>query len=68
LGVFEFKNGPGAALNSNQATVAEDIMNGGAIPRGGNALKAGLTPGQPLGPTSFETLQFNANGFCAQFG
>jgi hypothetical protein len=54
LGVFEFKNGPGAALNSNQVAVAEDIASGGEIPRGGNALNAGLMRGNLLAPPALK--------------
>lgn len=48
---LEVKTGPGAGLTPNQTVGFPAIRSGGAVPRGGNAAAAGLTPGVPMGPT-----------------
>lgn len=47
----EVKTGPNADLTANQTTGYPGVRAGGAVPRGGNAARAGLTPGSPLPPT-----------------
>jgi RHS repeat-associated protein len=51
LKFIECKNGPCAGLTPNQKRAFPEIRSGGAVPRGGNAAKAGLKPGEPIGPT-----------------
>ena len=50
-GFIEVKTGAGARLTPNQTAGFPGIRSGGAVPVGGNAAGAGLTPGVPLGPT-----------------
>ncbi len=52
----EVKTGPAAKLSPNQRAAFPQIEAGGAIPRGGNAQKAGLAPGNPLGPTPVRVI------------
>jgi RHS repeat-associated protein len=51
LKFIESKCGPGACLNTNQKYRFPELQQSGGIPRGKNAAAAGLTPGQPMGPT-----------------
>lgn len=51
LKFIESKCGPGACLSPNQSVRFPELQQSGGIPRGGNAGKAGLSPGQPIGPT-----------------
>jgi len=51
LRFIECKNGPCAELTANQRAAFPEIRSQGGVPRGANAAKAGLTPGEPIGPT-----------------
>lgn len=51
LKFIESKCGPSACLTPNQKAGYPLIESQGGIPRGGNAANAGLTPGEPIGPT-----------------
>jgi hypothetical protein len=55
----EAKNGPSAFLRSNQKKAFALIESQGAIPRGAKAVKAGLSPGVPIGPTPVRLFFFN---------
>ena len=47
---IEVKNGPNARLTPNQKKLQDALNNGeDVIPRGKNAAKAGLKPGEPVG-------------------
>jgi RHS repeat-associated protein len=49
LKIIESKNGPTARLSPRQKEAQQAVQNGQPlIPRGGNAEKAGLTPGEPV--------------------
>ncbi|MDX6246073.1 MAG: hypothetical protein QOE76_3796, partial [Frankiales bacterium] len=48
--LIEVKTGPTAGLNPNQANTLPQIAAGGGVALGGNAAKAGLTPGEALPP------------------
>ena len=50
LKFIEAKNGPFASLTPNQQVGYPLLETEGGIPRGMNALTAGLTPGEPIGP------------------
>ena len=50
LKFIEAKNGPFARLTSNQQVGYPLLRSEGGIPRGMNALKARLAPGEPIGP------------------
>ncbi|WP_186812730.1 hypothetical protein, partial [Cellulomonas composti] len=50
LKFIESKNGPSASLTPNQTVGYPILRSEGGIPRGGNASRAGLTPGEPIGP------------------
>jgi RHS repeat-associated protein len=51
LKFIECKNGPCAGLTPNQKAAFPEIQNKGGVPRGRNAAKAGLKPGEKIGPT-----------------
>jgi RHS repeat-associated protein len=51
LKFIECKNGPCAGLTPNQKAALPEIRNTGGVPRGKNAAKAGLKPGEAIGPT-----------------
>ena len=51
LKFIECKTGPCAGLTPNQRAALPEIQSKGGIPRGANAAKAGLKPGEPIGPT-----------------
>lgn len=51
LRFIECKNGPCADLTANQRAAFPEIRAQGGVPRGANAAKAGLKPGEPIGPT-----------------
>lgn len=51
LKFIECKNGPCAGLTPNQRAAFPEIRSQGGVPRGANAAKAGLKPGEPIGPT-----------------
>ncbi len=53
----EIKTG-GAQLSSQQEVVYPLIEQGGAVPAGGNAARAGLTPSIPLPPMQVITIHF----------
>jgi RHS repeat-associated protein len=53
---IEVKTGLEAGWTPNQSTAFPLIWQGGAIPRGWNAWRAGLSPGVPLGPTPVWTV------------
>src|SRR6185312_3267372 len=55
LQFVEVKTG-GATLTPNQQVVYPLIEQGGAVPAGGNAAAAGLTPGVPLPPTPVRVI------------
>lgn len=50
LKFIESKNGPSASLTPNQSVGYPALRSEGGIPMGGNASRAGLTPGEPIGP------------------
>ena len=51
LKFIESKNGPSARFQPNQRTGFPQIRTSGGIPKGARANEAGLTAGQPIGPT-----------------
>lgn len=51
LKFIECKNGPCADLTPGQRAAFPEIRSQGGVPRGANAAKAGLKPGEPIGPT-----------------
>jgi RHS repeat-associated protein len=51
LRFIECKNGPCADLTTNQRAAFPEIRSQGGVPRGANAAKAGLKPGERIGPT-----------------
>jgi RHS repeat-associated protein len=60
-GIFEFlevKNGASAILNQNQARLFPLIRQGGAVPVGANAARAGLVPGVPLPATPVRVITY----------
>jgi RHS repeat-associated protein len=50
LKFIEAKNGPAARLTPNQKAGYPLLRTEGGVPRGMNAQRAGLTPGEPIGP------------------
>jgi predicted enzyme related to lactoylglutathione lyase len=61
LQFVEVKTG-GGTLTPNQQTVYPLIEQGGAVPAGGNAAAAGLTPGVPLPPTPVRVIYLPGPG------
>jgi hypothetical protein len=59
LKFIEAKNGPFASLTPNQQVGYPLLESEGGIPRGMNAFNAGLTPGEPLGPTPVQIDWWN---------
>jgi len=58
LEFIEVKNGPNAGLTPNQELAIPKIREGGGVPRGGNAVAAGLSVGKPLPPTPVRIIQY----------
>ncbi len=50
LRFVDAKTGPGARLTDNQRIGYPELRSGGGTPRGGNAERAGLRSGVPIGP------------------
>jgi RHS repeat-associated protein len=57
-GPLEVKNGPFARPTKNQAIGYPAVEATGFVPRGQNAVRAGLTPGQKYGPTPVTYAKF----------
>jgi RHS repeat-associated protein len=58
LEFVEVKNGPTARLSTNQELAIPVIRAQGGIPRGANAIRAGLDVGKPLPPTPVRIIQY----------
>lgn len=54
----EVKTGPNAGHTENQTAAFPVIASTGGVPAGSRAEKAGLTPGQPIGPTRVVTVHY----------